>query len=221
MEHLIIQAYSDDKFRSKQGGQITILLNPENVKTGKRIRYNKDKQLGAIGKNNIFDRYDSENLSFDFTIDCTGAVEGTLQSDTVTVKVKEIEDSVYCYNSELHRPSYVEIVYGSVMFKGQVAKMNVDYSLFNGAGDALRAKVGMEFVGYMASDEERKKYPKNSPDMSRLITVKDGDTLAKLCYETYGDSTLVAQVARFNNLNGFRNIPAGTELLFPPLRKSQ
>lgn len=60
MEHLIIQAYSDDKFRSKQGGQITILLNPENIKTGKRIRYNKDKQLGAIGKNNIFDRYDSE-----------------------------------------------------------------------------------------------------------------------------------------------------------------
>ena len=56
MEHLIIQAYSDDKFRSKQGGQITILLNPENVKTGKRIRYNKDKQLGAIGKNNILDR---------------------------------------------------------------------------------------------------------------------------------------------------------------------
>ena len=93
MEHLII--HSDDKFRSKQGGQITILLNPENIKTGKRIRYNKDKQLGAIGKNNIFDRYDSENLSFDFTIDCTGAVEGTLQSDTATAKVKEIEDSVY------------------------------------------------------------------------------------------------------------------------------
>ena len=28
------------------------------------------------------------------------------------------------------------------------------------------------------------------------------------------------EVARFNNLNGFRNIAAGTELLFPPLRKS-
>ncbi len=154
MEHLIIQAYSDDKFRSKQGGQITILLNPENIKTGKRIRYNKDKQLGAIPQDNIFDRYDSENLSFDFTIDCTGAVmrRNTPERDTATAKVKEIEDSVYCYNSELHRPSYVEIVYGSVMFKGQVTKMNVDYSLFNGAGDALRAKVGMEFVGYMASD---------------------------------------------------------------------
>lgn len=160
MEHLIIQAYSDDKFRSKQGGQITILLNPENIKTGKRICYNKDKQLGAIGKNNIFDRYDSENLSFDFTFDCTGAVEGTLQSDTATAKVKEIEDSVYCYNSELHRPSYVEVVYGSVMFKGQVAKMNVDYSLFNGSGDALRAKVGMEFVGIWQAMRNARNIPR-------------------------------------------------------------
>ena len=91
--------------------------------------------------------------------------------------------------------------------------------MFNNAGDALRAKVTIELVGYMASDEERKKYPKNSPDMSRLVTVKDGDTLAALCQEAYGDSTLVAQVAKFNNLNGFRNIAAGTELLFPPLRR--
>ena len=220
MEHLLIQAYSDEKFRSKHGGQITVLLNPESVKTGKGIRYRDDKQQGAVGKNNVFERYDSETFSFNFTIDCTGVVEGTQKGDTATAKVKEIEDSIYCYNSELHRPSFVEIVYGQVKFKGQVKKIDVDYTLFNNAGDALRAKVTIELTGYMASDEERKKYPKNSPDMSRLITVKDGDTLAALCQEAYGDSTLVAQVARFNNLNGFRSIAAGTELLFPPLRKS-
>ena len=219
MEHLLIQAYSDEKFRSKHGGQITVLLNPESVKTGKGIRYRDDKQQGAVGKNSIFERYDSETFSFNFIIDCTGVVEGTQKCDTATAKVKEIEDSVYLYNSELHRPSFVEVVYGQLMFKGQVKKMDVEYTLFNNAGDALRAKVTIELAGYMASDEERKKYPKNSPDMSRLITVKDGDTLAALCQEAYGDSTLVAQVAKFNNLNGFRNIAAGTEVLFPPLRR--
>lgn len=220
MEHLIIQAYSDDKFSSTQGGQIDILLNPESLKTNKDIQYREDKQLGAIGKNNVFDKYKPETFSFDFTIDCTGVVEGTKDGDTASAKVKEIEDNVYAYNSELHRPSFVTIVYGLVIFKGQLSKMVVDYSLFNNDGHALRAKVKMELTGFMASDEERKTYPKNSPDMSRLITVKDGDTLAALCQEAYGDSTLVAQVARFNNLNGFRHIPAGTELLFPPLKKS-
>lgn len=111
MEHLLIQAYSDEKFRSKHGGQITVLLNPESVKTGKGIRYRDDKQQGAVGKNNVFERYDSETFSFNFIIDCAGVVEGTQKGDTATAKVKEIEDSVYMYNSELHRPSFVEVVY--------------------------------------------------------------------------------------------------------------
>ena len=40
------------------------------------------------------------------------------------------------------------------------------------------------------------------------------------CYEVYGDPLLVGQVARFNNLNGYRNIPAGTEILLPMLKKA-
>ena len=113
MEHLLIQAYSDEKFRSKHGGQITVLLNPESVKTGKGIRYREDKQQGAVGKNNVFERYDSETFSFNFTIDCTGVVEGTQKGDTATAKVKEIEDSIYCYNSELHRPSFRDALQSS------------------------------------------------------------------------------------------------------------
>lgn len=54
---------------------------------------------------------------------------------------------------------------------------------------------------------------------SLLVTLKERQTLAALCYEIYGDALLVGQVARFNNLNGYRNIPAGTELLLPMLKK--
>ena len=56
--------------------------------------------------------------------------------------------------------------------------------------------------------------------MSRLVTLKEGQTLSALCYEVYGDPLLVGQVARFNNLNGYRNIPAGMEILLPMLKKS-
>lgn len=36
--------------------------------------------------------------------------------DTAAAKVKEIEDRVYLYNSELHRPSFVGVVYGHLMW---------------------------------------------------------------------------------------------------------
>ncbi len=220
METLKIQAYSDKKFSSKEGNEISILLNPESIKMDKNIVYREDRQNGSINHNNTFERYKPETFAFDFIIDCTGVVEGTKDGDTATAKVKEIEDCVYTYNSELHRPSFVSIVYGQVMFKGQITKMDYTYTLFNAQGEALRAKVSMIFTGFMASDVERAKYSKNSPDMSRLIVIKEGETLASICQKVYGDSKLVMQVARYNNLNGFRYIPPGTELLLPPLMKN-
>ena len=37
----------------------------------------------------------------------------------------------------------------------------------------------------------------------------EGQTLAALCDEIYGNSLLVGRVAKFNNLSGYRNVPAG------------
>lgn len=218
MENLKFTAYTDSKYGSKIGSH-TVLMDPDTLKFGKEIVYREDRQLGAIGGNSHFERYKPEFLSFKFTVDCTGIVEGTVEDDRVYNKIQEIEKCLYVYNSDGHRPSYVLVQYVELLFKGQVKKMDVEYTLFSNNGVPLRATVELTFSGFRCSEEERKKFSKQSPDMSRLITVKEGETLPYLCYKIYGDSLLVRQVARFNNLNEFRNIPAGTELLFPPLKK--
>lgn len=71
----------------------------------------------------------------------------------------------------------------------------------------------------LQSEGGKKHFSKHSPDVSRMVTLKEGQTLSALCYEVYGDALLVGQVARFNNLNGYRNIPAGTQILIPMLKK--
>ena len=220
MEYIKIQAYKDEHFNSKEGGAITLPFNPESLKFGKGIRYNEDRQLGSTNGDNAFSGYEKETLSFDAVIDCSGVILGTFFYDSAYTLVKEIEECLYDYNSDIHRPNYVKICYGELLFKGQLTKMDTEYKMFNSFGVPIRAKLSFSFTEFCESSEARKKNHKNSPDISRLVTVKEGETLALLCKRMYGDSTLVPQVARFNNLNGFRNIPAGTELLFPPLRKS-
>lgn len=218
MEQLKFTAYTDEKYGSEIGSH-TVLMDPDTLKFGKEIKYLEDQQLGAIGGNSRFERYKPEFLTFKFTVDCTGIVEGTKEKDSVYNKIREMEKLLYMYSSDGHRPSYVLIQYVELLFKGQIKKMNVEYTLFSNSGVPLRATVELTFSGFRCSEEERKKFHKQSPDMSRLITVKEGETLPYLCHKIYGDSLLVRQVARFNNLNSFRNIPAGTELLFPPLKK--
>jgi len=219
MEQLKLTAYKDGKYGSKDGDTLSLSVVVEQMKCDERILYNKDKQLGSIGGSAKFDMYEPKTLFLRFIIDCTGVVEGTVMGDRIYDKIKSIEKVLYDYKSESHRPAFVTVCYAELLFKGQLECMRTDYTLFTVKGIPLRATVELSFKGYMCSEEERRRFSKHSPDMSRLITVREGETLAYLCHRIYGDSLLVRQVAQFNNLNGFRHIPAGTELLFPPLKK--
>lgn len=219
MERLKFTAYTDDKY-NRSIGSYTVLTDPDRLKLEKEIAYREDRQLGATGNSNRFERYKPAQLSFSFIIDCTGTVEGTQEQDKVYDKIREIESLLYTYNSDGHRPSFVSVQYRELLFRGQLKKMDVDYTLFSRLGEPLRATVSITLTSYRNSEEERKICSKQSPDMSRLITLREGETLPYLCHKIYGDSLLVRQVARFNGLGGFRDIPAGTELLFPPLKRS-
>lgn len=219
MEFLRMLSYTDGKYTQKHADAINLPVNPDSLKFGKGITYVEDKQLGTTNGSNLFESYKPETLSFSFLVDSTGVVEGSKEGDSVQAYIDKLEKSVYVYNSEGHRPSYVVIAYGELLFKGQLTAMKVEYTLFNNAGLPLRSKVEVTFSGFRGNEEDKRKFSKNSPDMSRIIVMKESDTLAAFCYRIYGDSLLVDQVARFNNLNEYRHIPAGTEILFPPLKK--
>ena len=220
MQTIKISAYTDKNFSWQHGSTLKLPMEPEQISFGNSIHYRDDRQLGSTGGDIRFEKYGPATLSLKFTIDCTGVVEGTQPGDSVYDKVNDLADLLYVYNSDGHSPSYVVVTYGELLFKGRLEKMDTKYQLFSSGGVPLRATVSLVFKRFMTSEEERKKFSKQSPDMSRLITVKEGETLPYLCYRIYGDSLLVREVARFNDLDSFRNIPAGTQLLFPPLKKS-
>ena len=220
MQKIEIRSFTDKDFRKEYGIPLELSVDPEQISFGKNIFYREDKQIGSTGGNIKFEKYGPTSLSLKFTIDCTGVVEGTEKGDSVYDKVSEITNLLYVYKSDGHSPAYVIISYGELLFKGRLEKMNTQYMMFTTKGIPLRASVDISFKGFMSGEEERKKFSKQSPDMSRLITVKEGETLPYLCHRIYGDSLLVREVARFNDMDSFRNIPAGTQLLFPPLKKS-
>ena len=220
MQTIKISAYTDKDFSQQHGSALELPMEPEQISFGNSIHYRDDRQLGSTGGDIRFEKYGPATLSLKFTIDCTGVVEGTLPGDSVYDKVNDLADLLYVYNSDGHSPSYVVVTYGELLFKGRLEKMDTKYQLFSAGGVPLRATVSLVFKRFMTGKEERKKFSKQSPDMSRLVTVKEGETLPYLCHRLYGDSLLVREVARFNELDSFRNIPAGTQLLFPPLKKN-
>ena len=219
MDNVVIKSYTDKNFTQSYKEEIKLQVNPSEIKLEKGIRYIKDMQLGALGSSAVFDRYSEQVFSFETILDATGTLPKAEDIKSVEQWVDVLEDRLYLYNGEGHRPPYVMIIWGKMVFKGQLSDMEVQYTMFGADGSPLRAKVSLSFCGFSSDAEERKKAGKSSPDMSHLLTLKAGESVASVCQRIYGDSLLVDEVARLNGLNGFRKVEAGTELLFPHLRK--
>ena len=219
MGYMSVTSYNDENFSSVSHPALKLPINPAKVKLSKGIQYAEDRQLGSLNGSNTYVRYQPETFSFDCLFDMTCAMEDENEQQPVHDMVDALEMRLYDYNTEGHRPSYVKVEYGDITFFGQLKTLDTEYSLFDSDGIPLRAELKVVLTGYCSQKEEKSRFSKHSPDVSRLITIMEGQTLANLCYEIYGDPLLVVQVAKFNNLNGFRNIPAGTEILMPMLKK--
>ncbi|WP_293670299.1 hypothetical protein [uncultured Parabacteroides sp.] len=219
MGKMYITAYTDGDFRSECKSALELPINPDKLKLSKGVRHAEDKQLGSLNGSNVYVRYRPETMYFECLLDMTNTMEDDDEKKPVHDVVNDIEERLYDYNTEGHRPSFVKVEYGDITFFGQLKTLETEYTLFDPDGIALRAELKVTLTGYCSQKEEKKHFSKHSPDVSRLVTLKEGQTLAALCYEIYGDPLLVRQVARFNNLNGYRNVPAGTQILFPMLKK--
>ena len=219
MGNMSVSSYLDENFQKNSKPDFTFPVDPEKVRLTKSIEYAEDKELGSQNGANTYVRYKPEQLYFECLFDTTNVMEDNDESIPVHDMVNALEERLYDYNKEMHRPAYVRVIYGNIVFMGQLQSLETQYTLFDLKGNPIRAELKVTLTGYRSKEIENKLFSKRSPDVSRLVTLKAGQTLAALCNEIYGDPLLVGQVARINNLNGYRNIPAGTKILMPMLRK--
>lgn len=214
-----LTAYTDKEFNDEIGSMVVQII-PKEYKGKKGIKYEAEDTTGQNVQSPAFVGQRNEELSVDFVFDCTGTIEGTKNSDTIEGKMKELDHIVYQYNGEIHEPTYVQLAWGTFIFKGRLKEMTSEYTLFTPAGVPLRVKVCLTFIQYVSAEKALKLANNQSPDMSHLVTLRAGDSIAVLCQKIYGDSCLADEVASINGLCGFRDIQPGTLLLFPHLKKN-
>jgi len=107
--------------------------------------------------------------------------------------------------------------WGSFSCTGKVFGLKINYTYFNITGDPIRAEVSFSLVEEVDEKVISKQW--RSPDITRIVTLKEGDTLIGLCESFYEDSKYYLQVATYNNLPSFRGLKIGSQIEFPPLEK--
>ncbi|HLP10611.1 MAG TPA: hypothetical protein VK177_01700 [Flavobacteriales bacterium] len=175
-------------------------------------------------------------VSLELLFDGTGASPSSLESITslasdagiptvgdikrVDVQVQLFLKLAYQIGSEEHGPLYIMMVWGTFVMTCKLDSASVNYTMFDSDGTPLRARLSISVTEYIDDSLIGKILNLSSPDLSKSVTIVEGDSLQLLCHKIYGNAALYTQVAAVNKLDNYRKLKPGSQLLFPPLTTS-
>lgn len=231
---LKIKAYSDERFSEEiSEGEFKSLLNPDKYTFNYKIEQNNNQASGTSSSAVRFNKIPPENLDLEFVFDRTGVVVDYGSSSTdaddkvykdegngIIDDIEQFKRVVFDYNGDNHRPNYLVISWGTLLFKGTLTEMNITYKLFKSDGLPLRASVRAKFKGFVEDNLRVARENNSSPDLTHVRMVKEGDTLPLMTYRIYGDPKYYLEIAKANGIANFRKLNAGQMIVFPPIEKT-
>lgn len=217
LEKLQLRAYSKpDYAQSSLVGTFDAYVNPNELTIAYEMEYDSAQGSGTTGSRMDFKKVKPGDLSLVFFLDGTGANGVKIDVQTQIEKFQTITG----YNGDIHRPNYLLVAWGTIQVKRCVLKSaSIAYKLFKPDGTPLRAAISATFVDAVQDQTRVALAQDSSPDLTHVRVLRAGETLAGLCQQIYGDPTLYLKVARANQLDSVRRVPAGTRVRFPPLQK--
>jgi hypothetical protein len=205
----------------------TLQLNPEQFTVGHELSVDtsgEDEPAAASGVP-VADRsraYNRQTVTLEFLIDNSGALpsppQGLTAGSSIKTAIDTLRKATIKPTRDAHMPPYVHVSWGnSLSIKGKTTDLSITYQRFNRSGDPIRAKVVLSVIEEV--DERVISREFQSPDITRMPTIREGDTLVAMCEEFYGDAGHFLQVAALNDLPSFRRLKVGSVIRFPPLEK--
>lgn len=214
-----------------------VQVNPSSYMLNRRVNYTYDRGLGFTTGEAKHATNDPVSLDFEFLFDGTGVIPkpaplgdiplvGAIASALSPSKPFVVQDEIdkfekvaYDYNSELHEPQALLLVWGNLVFPCKLESVDYRYTLFAEDGTPLRVVAKCTFCESIPGSESVREDDPKSPDLTHLRDVRDGDTLPLLADDVYANAQLYLEVARVNKLVNFRRLRPATRLSFPPLDK--
>jgi hypothetical protein len=226
LKKLTIKVYTKKARTGLPIGKFEAMFNPASFTEKYKIVYGTNQGLNSTNSQLNYSFSVPREVSLKLILDGTGVQQMQIlpfgNPLTVAEQVNKFVNLVFQMNGTTHEPNFLKIEWGGkedggLIFDCRLANLNVTYTSFNRDGSPLRAELDLVLISDIEPKKRLAKENKSSPDLTHSRIVKSGDTLPLLCKEIYGTSQFYIRVAQVNNLDDFRNIRPGLELIFPPL----
>jgi len=223
LERLKIKAFSDEEFKTQDGEDFTVWLNPESYKRTLKIESTNPQAIGASGTTPQFKNVGQEKIVLKLIFDTTGLVPSplgneTMPEDGVVALIEPLIDKIAKVPAKGTRPNFVQLSWAQLQTRCVLESMSIDYKLFRPDGTPIRAVYDLSFKTFASAVTLSRTAKLESKQAEQLVTVLEGDTLPGICFRIYGDSTMYLDVAQYNQLTSLRKLTPGSQLRILPDR---
>ena len=204
-----IYSFEDPKCTDPPKDVFETKFNPKQYTVSHSVDYCNEEGVGNDGGTQRFRGGKPKEQSFEFLIDGTGVSVGifTLKPIVVQKEVDKFLKITREYVGEIHRPPYLILSWGKHNLKCVFKYADVTYTQFNPDGSPLRAKINATFIEFRDQELQEKQKGNKSPDLTRIVTVKDGDTLPMIAKNIYGKASFLPGAGPSKQVEKFQEPP--------------
>ena len=227
MEKMRIEAYKDvARTKPASPPKLEVMFNPTSYKRKHSVSYESNKRQGinTPGRPVRYTYTPPGEVSFTLILDGTGVSQFGLEHIANVVAGKTVKKAIEAFeaiclrmNGAIHEPQFLVVKWGSYSFPCRLQTLEINHTLFDAAGEPLRAELAVSFVEDKSAAKIAREAAKSSPDLSHVRVVVAGDTLPLLCNDIYGSPQHYLKVAADNGLDDFRQLIPGQRIVFAPL----
>ncbi len=195
--------------------EVPVLFNPTEYGIDRGAHYAEVPVPGLRTPILQFVRGEASSLSLELFLDRTNE-RRDIETDLETVR------RFVQIDGELHAPPVCRFEWGGPLlegsvsfFQGVVTSLKEKHQLFQQDGKVMRARLTLTIKSYESAEVQARELRRSSPDRTRIRVFREGETLAQLASEAYGDPRLWRLIARANQVERPRFLQPGTPLKIP------
>jgi hypothetical protein len=190
---------------------VEVQFNPTELGIDRGANYAEMQVPGLPTPLLQFVRGEAQTLSLELFLDGTDQRASAPPDETVEARLLQLRAFVQI-DPKLHAPPVCLFKWNELEFQGVMTTLKERYTLFSPTGRVLRARATVTFKSYKAAEVQLRELKKNSPDRTHVRVVREGETLAHIANEAYGDPQLWRVIAEDNGIDRPRFVKPGTPL---------
>jgi hypothetical protein len=205
-----------------RGGQpFEVLFNPELYSVNRGNNFSQVVVPGLSTPLLQFSHGELKTLQMDLFFDSRERhLSGNVERTPANEDVRKLVDpflALMDIDPQTHAPPILLFQWGSLKFQCVLATANQKFTMFREDGCPVRATVQVTFQEYMTAEQEAEQVRRQTADYTKIHEVVEGESLAGIAYDTYGDAALWRPIALRNGLDDPRRLQPGQKLFVPRL----